>query len=395
MGNAFFSFLVILALLAVFTRETFVVLLLYLFVGANLIGQWWVGQVVKRVSFHRSYDRHAFPGETITVALDLANTSLLPAVWLRIQDLFPLEVADNRSFSQVISLGPKEKMRLNYNLKARKRGYFSIGPFNIASGDLLGISGERVSAGGIDHLTVYPRVIPLPGLNLPSNSPLGTLPHTQPIFEDPARPAGKRDYQPGDSLRRIDWKVTASTGRMQTKLFEPSIALDTAICLNLNLDDYHLRTHFDATELAIVAAASLANWIIAQRQTVGLYCNGLDPLAADGHPPALAPRKGRGHLMHILEILARIRAAAAQPFVPMLRQQRVHLPWGTTLIVISGSADRALFDELLQARKSGLNPVLILCGEHPSHHQSVIEGKLLGLPTHVYQDEKSLERLSA
>lgn len=391
MGNVFISFLVILALLAVFTRETFVVVLLYLFAGAFLVGQWWVGRIVQRVSLRRSYDHHAFPGETVPVALDLTNASLLPAVWLRIQDLYPLEVADLRSFSQVISLGPHEKTRLIYNLKPQKRGYFTIGPFNLASGDLLGLNNERVRAGGVDHLTVYPRVLPLSGLRLPSNSPLGTLPHHQPIFEDPARPAGKRDYRPGDSLRRIDWKITASTGRIQTLMFEPSIALDTAIFLNLNLADYQLHTFYFDSELAIVAAASLANWVIAQRQTAGLYLNGLDPLADGGLPRAIPPRKGRANLMHILEALARVRIVDGRAFVPMLRQQRVRLPWGATLVAITGSADRALLDELLQARKSGLNPLLVLCGYHSSHQQSLIEGKLLGLPTFVFQDEQDLQ----
>ena len=54
----------------------------------------------------------------------------------------------------------------------------------------------------------------LTSLSLPSHSPLGTLRHTQPIFEDPSRVTGKRDYISGDSLRRVDWKATAATGRL-------------------------------------------------------------------------------------------------------------------------------------------------------------------------------------
>jgi uncharacterized protein (DUF58 family) len=219
---------------------------------------------------------------------------------------------------------------------------------------------------------------------------MGTMRHKQPIFEDPSRPAGKRDYQAGDSMRRIDWKSTASTGRMQTKIFEPSIALETAIFLNLNLENYHLRTRFDATELAIVVTASLANWVIAQRQSTGLIANGLDPLASDGRPVPIQPRKGRTHLMRILEILARIRAVETEAFPMLLRQQRVHLSWGTTMIVVTGSADTALFDELLQGKRAGLNPVLILCGEHPNHRQAIQQGKIYGIPTQVLRDEKDL-----
>jgi uncharacterized protein (DUF58 family) len=391
MGDAFTFFFFVLIVLAIFSRETFIFVLLYLFAGAALLSRWWTGRVVNRLVYTRKYDRKAFPGETIPVRLDVFNSSLLPAVWLRVQDFYPIEVADASSFSQVITLGPRQRTRLDYTLKARKRGYYSIGPLHVSSGDLLGMAGERQSEGASDHLTVYPRVVTLTEVRLPSNSPMGTMRHKQPVFEDPTRPTGKRDYQSGDSLRRIDWKATAVTGRLQTKLFEPSIALETIIFLNLNLEDYHVRTRFDATELAIVVTASLGNWVIGQRQSTGLIANGIDPLATDSRPLPLLPRKGRAHMMRILEILARIRAAETEPFPAQIRQHRVHFPWGTTLIVVTGSAGQVLFDELLQARRAGLNPVLILCGEHPNHRQAAQQARLYGIPVYVMRNEKDLD----
>jgi uncharacterized protein (DUF58 family) len=253
------------------------------------------------------------------------------------------------------------------------------------------MSGERQSEGITEHLTVYPRVIALSDVKLPSNSPMGTMRHKQPIFEDPTRPMGKREYQNGDSLRRIDWKASAVTGRLQTKLFEPSIALETAIFLNLNLTDYNIRTHFDATELAIVVTASVANWVVAQRQSTGLVAHGLDPLSANSRPVPIPSRKGRAHLMRILEVLARIRAVEIEPFPDTLRNHRVQLPWGTTMLVVTGSAEQALFDELLQSRRTGLNPVLLLCGEHPNHRQAAQQAKLFHIPVYIFHNEKDLD----
>lgn len=391
MGNAFAIFLVVLILFAVFTRETFVVVLLYMFVGASLVGRWWSSRIVSRLSFSRRFDHKVFPGEIVPVRLDLENRSLLPAVWLRVQDYFPIEVAEINAFSHVISLGPREKTRLSYNLKAHKRGYYTIGPLHVSSGDLLGMSAEKHSEGPTDHLTVYPRVIALTDVRLPSQSPMGTMRHKQPIFEDPTRPMGKRDYRAGDSMRRIDWKATATTGRMQTKLFEPSIALETVIFLNLNAPDYHLRMRFEGTELAIVVAASIASWVVSKRQSTGLISNGLDPLSADSHPVPLQPRKGRAHLMRLLEILARIRSIETEPFSQLFRQHRVNLSWGTTAIILTGSCERDLLDEMIQARHAGINPVLLLCGEHPNHRATQQQVRLFGIPVHILRSEKDLD----
>jgi uncharacterized protein (DUF58 family) len=391
MGDAFTFFLIILIILAAITRETFVVILLYLFVGTGLLGRWWTGRVINHLGYTRKYEHKVFPGEAVPVQLEIKNGSLLPAVWLRVQDYYPIEVAETRGFSQVLSLGPREKTLVNYSLKAQKRGYYTIGPLHVSSGDLLGMSAERQSEGASDHLTVYPRVVNLSEIRLPSQSPLGTMRHKQPIFEDPTRSIGKRDYQAGDSLRRIDWKASATAGRLQTKLFEPSIALDTICFLNLNLEDYHPRSRFDATELAIVVCASMTNWIISQRQSTGLIANGIDPLSADSRPIPLISRKGRAHMMRILEVLARIKAADSDPFPMQIRRHRVNFSWGTTLIAITGSAEKPLFDELHQAKRAGLNPVLVLCGDHPNHRQASQLGRLYGIPVSVIRTEKDLD----
>ena len=391
MGDAFTAFLLVLAVLAILTRETFVVAMLYLFVGAVLLGRWWSADIIKRVAFSRKFDHKAFPGEIVPVQVEITNQSWLPAVWLRVQDFFPLEIADLRSFHQVISLGPRETSILNYNLKAQKRGYYSVGPLNVTSGDLLGLNSDKSSEGPSDHLTVYPRVVPFSDVRLPSRSPMGSLRTRQPVFEDPTRPAGKRDYRPGDSLRRIDWKASATTGRLQTKIFEPSISLETMLFLNLNAEDYPLRGRYEGTELAIVVAASLANWVVAQRQAVGLITNAVDPLTVNNQAIPLPMRKGRPHLMRILELLARARALETSSFQAMINQQRVHLNWGTTLVIITSNAGQSLFDELIQSRRSGMIPVLILCGENPENHKAMQMSKLFHIPVSEFRSEKDLD----
>jgi uncharacterized protein (DUF58 family) len=391
MGDAFSFFLVVLIFLAIFTRETFVFVLLYLFIGVSLIGRWWIDRVIKRLGYSRTFEHKVFPGETIPVRLQIKNTSLLPAVWLRVQDYYPIEVADTKSFAQVISLRPRENVLLNYSLKAHKRGLYTVGPLHITSGDLLGMAAEKQSEGAVDLLTVYPKVVALSEVSLPSHSPMGTMRYNQPIFEDPTRSIGKRDYRPGDSLRRIDWKSSAASGRLQTKLFEPSISLETILFLDLNLEDYNPRTRFDATELAIVVCASLANWVISKRQATGLISNGIDPLSSDSSTIPLNMRKNRGHLMRILDILARIKAGDTESFPLLIRRHRVNFPWGTTLIAVTGSAELALIEELVQIRRAGLIPVLVLCGEHPNHRQAAMMAKQFGIPVYVIRTEKDLD----
>jgi uncharacterized protein (DUF58 family) len=391
MTEMLIGLLVFLLLLGALTRETFVIVIIYLGMGSWLLSRWWITHVLARVQFSREFENKAFPGETIPVKIAIHNRSMLPAVWLRIQDYFPIEVADQRQYHQIITLGPRQQLDLNYQLKPQKRGYYPIGPLDITSGDLLGLSSEQSTRGQINHLTVYPRIINLTNPFLPSNSPMGTLRHRQPVFEDPSRPIGKRDYQAGDSLRRIDWKSSASVGRLQVKQFEPSIALETAIFLNLNLEEYSSKDWVDATELAIVTAASLANWVIAKRQSTSFYTNGADQLNPTNSFAPLPNHKGRPHLMRILEALARIKPRQTTSFSQFLQHSRPNLAWGTTLIIISGSADHHLFEELLQAKRAGMSILLVLCGWNTGAQEARSRGKNVGIAVVDILDDDSFK----
>ncbi len=391
MGDNFFLLLAVLALAAIFLHEDAVLTLLYFLVAAYALSQWWSRRALRTVEFKRTFRRRAFLYEQVTVKLELINPRWLPVPWLQFTENLPLELIVPNSYQAVTTLGPYGRRQFEYLLHADHRGYYSIGPLQLRSGDLIGLSEELKSEGCADHLIVYPKIVPLADVRLPSHSPLGTLRHTQPIFEDPSRVRGKRNYVTGDSLRRVDWKATAALGRLQVKQFEPSIALETAIFLNLNVDEYEQRTYHDATELAIVVAASLANWINGKRQAVGLYVNGADPIGAEGKAPGLPPRKGRAYLMRLLDVLARIRAARLTPLVPLVQKEASRLPWGTTLILITGSVDDVLFDEIFRVRRAGLNMVLILCGTVPNIAWIRQRADRFGIPVQHFVRERDLD----
>ncbi len=388
----FLPLLIVLLIIAAFMRDDFSLTLAYLFVGVSIIGAWWGRRSLGQVKHERQFSERAFLGQQVEVNLHIHNRGILPVVWVGLQDSLPVALSTNPFFQQILSLGPRAEADFNYTVYANKRGYYPIGPLFISGGDILGLNAPLRLENKAQFLTVYPKIIPLSSLQIPSRSPQGTLRHHQQIFEDPTRIFSKREYTPGDSLRRVDWKASATSGRLQIKLFEPSIALETLIFLDLNSDTYHYKRHIDAIELAIVIAASVASWISGKHQTVGLKINGQDPLMMDGAPQYLPPRKGQAQLMHMLEILARIQPVRQVSLTDMLRQQRHQLSWGVTLIVITGSANEALLDELYQARRAGQNVKLILAGPSASSIKNMSERAAhFGIPLVSIHDERGLD----
>jgi uncharacterized protein (DUF58 family) len=338
--------------------------------GAVLISVAWGRRIGGALEVARQMNARAYLNDKIDVILQVRNRSRLPAPWLRIRDSVPVEVGPH-SFNRAISLKGKETRLFHYTLLANRRGFYRVGPVSLYAGDVLGLDDVLNRQAVVQTLTVYPKIVSLEALGLPSRSPLGSLRETQPIFEDPSRVRGKREYSSGDSMRRVDWKTSAATGRLQVRQFEPSRSLEAMVMLDLNRANYDRLTWADDIELAIIAAASICNWVVARKEAVGLATNGLDP-GMTGETSAvpklapfqtIAPAKGRGHFMTALDVLARVRPAdPPEDFIALVQRERVKLAWGATLVFITGKMTDALFEEIFKARRNGMNASIVLCG---------------------------------
>jgi uncharacterized protein (DUF58 family) len=396
----FVPFLLILFVIAALLRVDLFFTIAYLFAAVYLLSHLWTRRAASRLRVQRRFVDHAFPGDLVSVDVNVKNSSRLPVPWVEIRESLPVQLATPPFYREVAGLKPRELRRFQYTLSCQRRGYYPIGPLKMHIGDLLGVTGHRGVDVAPQHIIVYPRVVPLHQLGLPTRSPLVALPASTPLFEDPARIMGLRDYQRGDSPRRIHWTATArlsslksaSTGRLLVKRYQPAIARETLICLDLNEEDYGRRQRYTATELAIVVAASIANHIaVREGLPVGLATEALDPMAGETARFHLPPRSERAHLMGLLEVLARAQTAPTSPFAELLRRESVKLPWGATLSVITGRASEALLDTLVHLRRAGFAVALILV--QPARPSAELQERadLLNMPVHQVWREHDLE----
>ncbi len=382
--------LVVLLVVAAVVKGGFAFTVFYLFLGIYIISLVWTRQSAKNLTCERKFEKRAFWGEEIPVKLQIRNRGWLPIPWLNIYESLPFELSGGNFVKRLISLGPHSTLQIDYKLSCYKRGFYEVGPFTTKYGDTLGLAEVQELEKKADTIIVYPHIVPLAHVGLPPRSPIGTLRHHQPIFEDPSRMRGKRDYTASDSLRRVDWKASAAVGRLQVKQFEPSISLQTAIFLNLNYREYP-RHYIDATELSIVVASSLANGVVEQRQSIGLVTNGVDPHVENRKIKPVFPGKGRSQLIRILDILARVQGLDTESINSLLSRESPNLPWGTTIVVITGEVTDALFDQLFQVKRRGQNVTLMVTGHSANIKLARKQARQFGFPIYAFADEKSLD----
>ncbi len=109
-----------------------------------------------------------------------------------------------------------------------------------------------------------------------------------------------RQYVPGDDLKRLDWKVFARTDRLFVKEFEEETNTTCSILLDISNSMGYESGKITKLEYASYLAATLAYFMIRQRDGVGLY------LFDERITTFIPPKSTRAHLFSMLTALERI-----------------------------------------------------------------------------------------
>jgi uncharacterized protein (DUF58 family) len=132
--------------------------------------------------------------------------------------------------------------------------------------------------------------------------------HRSPRFGLSTDFAEHRHYQPGDDLRRLDWKLYGRTDRFYLKEFEAETNAGVIVLLDGSRSMSYGSTGITKLDYARYLAASLLWFSQSQRDKVGLITFDRDLLE---HIPASTRRLP--HCLHALERMAKHQGESAGP----------------------------------------------------------------------------------
>lgn len=335
------------------------------------LSRYWSRHLFSRVTLTRTLsERRTFVDEPVQLDVELENRKLLPLPWfewrIALGDALDAEgeslaASAAPGLSWLVrrgAIGWYEHQRWRFSLSGRERGYHQVGPASIRSADLLGVFPGRTEDLVSDHLVVYPKLIALDGLDLPAARPLGDRRGLDRIFEDPLRIAGLRDYRPGDSLRRIDWKATARRGELQSRVYEPSAAPHLYLLLNIDTLAHAWEGYLAGDlERTVSTAATIAAWAAEKRFAIGLLANGSYPTA--DRPIRLPPSRARDQLPRVMEALAVVQPLTMGDLAGAILREKGRWPRGSTIVLVAALLPPELAASVQRLRDEG-------------HHVSVV-----------------------
>lgn len=375
----------------------------YVLLGVYLLSRWLARRWVQDLKTERKCD--ATPrevGESTQVTVTLTNTGGVPILWVLIEDLIPeLSVRQKPSRMSVkgkrihaISLGARKTKIIRYTVTFQMRGYYPLGPTLLETGDVFGLHRRHRVIGKPAYVLVYPRVVALSKYDFASERPIGEVRLQNRLFEDPTRTAGVREYQVGDPLQRVHWKVTARTGVLHCRVYEPTSLAGATLFVDFHTDGYPSRGEPYRSDLVVTTAASIAYAVSLLNQQLGLASNGRDAAdrireealaaetAADGYqtrdearerfeltenndrirPVVVETRRGFDQFQKIREALARLELTDGFSFGQLALEMAARTPRDATAIAILPRVPVETAIALGTLRRQGFAVTAILVG---------------------------------
>lgn len=346
---------------------------------AGLLAVWgaasWIlpARAVRGLSGVRRLPATALFGEDVTVELELHGQHPVP--WLAVVDSHPFDLGDSRRW--VTTLAGGETRVDTVTFAASARGLHRIGPAVAVTGDTFGGRKTQTTVVPSSTILIYPRIVPLEMLEVAAASPLPLIPTRTPLYEDPTRIVGVRDYAAGDPLRRIHWTASAAAGALQVKKFRPAIARDVVVLLDLGRDSHPTPGRRRSAELAVTAAASIIDHLIVhRRENVGLRVMARDTPTGHSSVEAVTPGRGGARLGRMLESLARSDLTDLDG-IDVLADPAT-LGFGASVVLVTGRPDRRHVSHALRLRRLGMPVTVILTAS--DLHRDDGELEQLGIP---------------
>lgn len=333
---------------------------LFLFVITLLIG---VSGVVIHACGPRNIDirRHLqskrmLSGQTIHVRVELEFRSRIPLLWVVLCENTPAGVHRKCFFP-----GMQRQFTYQYQLSGLSRGVYEWDNGRLYWGDIFGWNTLSAETSGGTSLIVVPSVTVTEQAenHITTSTVAGEGQLSEQRSLQGSRGHEFRDYQHGDPMKRIHWKSTAKTGRLQTFIPETMESPSLQILVYEDQTGYAQPWDDSSNHPAFERAISMAARWVHQADRDGIPYQ----LLSSDREGLVREQTYRFDEMPSADVLERSLDRLAQARIIqtsqavsslMDRTMLEHMPTGSRVIVLSGRMDAALYQWVLDAMSLGV-----------------------------------------
>lgn len=245
-----------------------------------------------------------------------------------------------------------EGPEVTYRIPTLRRGLIAVGPLTVNRVGLFGLALLTSEQGGVDHVRVLPRLVPV--RSLPHGRRRSAVGADESAELGGTDLVGLHDYVPGDDLRRLHWATSARTGHLMVRDDADPATPHLTIVLDDVAEHYADEAGADTDfEDAVEVAFALCTAAVERRQPVHLVTLSGALHARSAHRVDADPEAGA-----LYAALAEV-TTTAEANLDARASHRMRLPRGLDAVAMVSGA-RASVEALGEVAARGTTGVLLL-----------------------------------
>jgi uncharacterized protein (DUF58 family) len=297
----------------------------------------WVRYLARPITLNRILaERKHVAGEDVPVRLEVDVDGRIPSGALVVR-----ECIARLGERETVMVNRRGRLRGSYVIERVPRGRYPVESIDAVLEDPFGLERVETKLPAGESLLVYPQLVELDALF--SDSGARALEGRRLLLR---RPTGfdlhsVRDYQQGESLRRVHWPTTAKRGQLMVKELEDAPRDETAVLLDADASAVAGVAPDSSFELQVRAAGSILKAHASRGRRAALIVN-------SASRPYQRVHSFDGDWHRALELLAAVEPDGPTPVAAMLADEGGPAGRALELTVVTANLSPRLVDRLLQ-----------------------------------------------
>lgn len=320
---------------------------------------------LSRVTIERSFDTlHANFGQSIHLIERISNRKLIPIPWLKVESRIDgglqfglqedMNILQGEFHISIFTMLPYTRITRTHNVKCRRRGYYYLKSAALTARSITGSISSMKDETTDARLYVFPQLLTLPEMHLPSHSWQGDRVVRRWILEDPFIRSGIREYTPSDPMKNINWKASARFGALQVNQYDPTARHRLMILLNVDTKatQWTITSEPERVEYGISVIATILEYAFKNMIEAGFGSNGFLK-DMEKEPIRIEPTTGKQHQLTLFENLARLTILRSISFNTLLERELERNPNNMDYLLVTAVTDPDMEDRIHLLRAKG------------------------------------------
>lgn len=311
------------------------------------IGLIYIFAQIKAISVQVRFDKEMYSaGDTAQFSTIVKNYSILPSPYVLIKNSAMSNI-NSKYVSDCLCLNPDESKWIKNEIQFNQRGIYNFGDIYCSVSDMFYIFQRGKHINSYSVMKVYPRVQNISKFVSNGSDIFKNTVSSKTNIEDAYSTRDIRKYNEGDSLKRVNWKVSAKHGELYVKNFETVSGEESNLFLNMSKDNIDNDNSGVLEEALVDFCVSIVNYMQLKGIKSKLFIN------------SLIERKfevdSREDFIQLMEFFLTQKSDSESNFINYINSNLDKIPKLSWIGIITARIDDDMRDNLIMMKDKGYN----------------------------------------